>query len=53
LFTEAKRKSGAGDDGLPYGLAPNRLSMQMLLDFAAEQKLTPRAYQVDEIFPQR
>ena len=53
LFTEAKRKSGAGDDGLPYGLEPNRLSMQMLLDFAAEQKLTPRAYQVDEIFPQR
>jgi 4,5-dihydroxyphthalate decarboxylase len=53
VFTEAKRKSGAGDDGLPYGLEPNRRSMQMLLDFAAEQKLTQRAYQVDEIFPRR
>ena len=44
------RWSGAGDDALPYGLEPNRRSMQMLLDFAAQQKLTERAYQVDELF---
>jgi 4,5-dihydroxyphthalate decarboxylase len=48
LFEEAKRRSGA--DALPYGLEPNRRSMQMLLDFAAQQKLTERAYQVDELF---
>jgi len=50
LFEEAKRRSGAREDALPYGLEPNRRSMQMLLDFAAEQKLTPRAYRVDELF---
>jgi 4,5-dihydroxyphthalate decarboxylase len=52
LFGEAKAKAGgsAMDASLPYGLEPNRRSMQMLLDFAAQQKLTPRAYQVDELF---
>ena len=40
-----------GSDGAPqYGLEPNRRSMQMLLDFAADQGVTPRAYTVDEIF---
>ncbi len=51
MFTEAKRKAGSGDDH-PYGLEPNQRSMQMLLDFAAQQQLTPRAYQVKELFPQ-
>jgi 4,5-dihydroxyphthalate decarboxylase len=52
LFEEARRKAvgGAGDASQPYGLEPNRRSMQMLLDFAAQQKLTPRAYRVDELF---
>jgi len=51
LFLQAKLESSAADDGLPYGLEPNRRAMQMLLDFSAEQGLTPRAYQVDELFP--
>jgi 4,5-dihydroxyphthalate decarboxylase len=52
LFEEAKRKAGgsAGEASQPYGLEPNRRSMQMLLDFAAQQKLTPRVYQADELF---
>lgn len=52
LFEEARRKAGnlANEALLPYGLEPNRRSMQMLLDFAAQQKLTPRAYLVDELF---
>lgn len=52
LFEEARRKAGltAKEPLLPYGLEPNRRSMQMLLDFAAQQKLTPRAYLVDELF---
>jgi 4,5-dihydroxyphthalate decarboxylase len=50
MFTKAKRKAG-GSDEHPYGLEPNRQAMQMLLDFAAQQQLTPRAYAVDEIFP--
>jgi 4,5-dihydroxyphthalate decarboxylase len=48
LFEEARAVAGATE--LPYGLPPNRKAMQMLCDFAAEQKLTTRAYQVDEVF---
>lgn len=53
LFKAAKEKAdseAAAEISPPYGLEPNRRSMQMLLDFAAQQKLTPRPYQVDEIF---
>ena len=51
LFEEARvRSGGRGTAALPYGLEPNRAAMQMLLDFAAHQKLTPRTYQVDELF---
>jgi len=50
LFEAARVKSGART--LPYGLEPNRAAMQMLLDFAAAQRLTPRTYRVDELFPQ-
>ena len=51
LFEAARLKSGAkGAAALPYGLEPNRAAMQMLLDFAADQRLTPRTYRVDELF---
>jgi 4,5-dihydroxyphthalate decarboxylase len=50
MFEAARVKSGA--QTLPYGLEPNRAAMQMLLDFAAIQRLTPRTYRVDELFPQ-
>jgi 4,5-dihydroxyphthalate decarboxylase len=51
LFEAARVKSGAkGTAALPYGLEPNRAAMQMLLDFAAAQRLTPRTYRVDELF---
>ena len=40
-----------GDDPFPYGLEENRAAAQMLLNFCAEQHITPRAYTVDEIFP--
>jgi 4,5-dihydroxyphthalate decarboxylase len=49
LFERARAARGAAQ-ALPYGLEPNRRSMQMLLDFAADQQLTPRAYTVEEIF---
>lgn len=47
--SEASRADATGET-YPYGLEPNRRSMQMLLDFAARQNLTPRAYGVDELF---
>ena len=51
LFEAARLKSGAkGAAALPYRLEPNRAAMQMLLDFAADQRLTPRTYRVDELF---
>jgi 4,5-dihydroxyphthalate decarboxylase len=48
MFEAARARSGAAV--LPYGLEPNRGAMQMLLDFAADQRLTPRTYRVDELF---
>lgn len=49
LFEEARVASGTGFP--PYGLEENRAPMQMLLDFALDQKLVTRRYTVDELFP--
>ncbi len=51
MFEAARVRSGTkGAAALAYGLEPNRAAMQMLLDFAAQQSLTPRTYRVDELF---
>ena len=42
-----------GDDPLPYGIEPNRSAVTMLVDFAVEQHLAPRAYGVEELFDAR
>ena len=47
---EARQRALVGDDPLPYGMARNRAGVEMLLKFAAEQALTPRAYRPEEIF---
>lgn len=39
-----------GDEPYPYGLEANRAPIEMLLKFAARQKLIPRAYRIDELF---
>jgi 4,5-dihydroxyphthalate decarboxylase len=39
-----------GDDALPYGMKANRASIELLMRFAVEQKLIPRAYRLDELF---
>ena len=39
-----------GDDPEPYGLAANRPAIELLMRYAARQKLIPRAYGVDELF---
>lgn len=42
---------GAGPSSVPaYGLEPNRRSLDMILGFSFDQKLTRRRYPVDEIF---
>ncbi|WP_457299519.1 hypothetical protein [Phyllobacterium sp. P5_D12] len=51
LFEEARQKSGAkGTAALPYGLEATRKPMQTLLDYAFDQRLSSRPYEVDELF---
>ncbi len=45
---------GAGlkdGDPLPYGLTENRKSVDMFLDFCADQKVTGRRMTIEELFP--
>jgi 4,5-dihydroxyphthalate decarboxylase len=53
LFAAAKaaaRSPATTDDALPYGLEANRVAIELLTRFAAEQGLIPRAYAADELF---
>jgi 4,5-dihydroxyphthalate decarboxylase len=47
LFMTARR---AVDNAVPYGIAANRPAIELLMRYAAEQKLIPRAYSVNELF---
>lgn len=50
LLDEARVLSGAsGLASLPYGLEPNRASMQMLCAFAADQKLTRGERRIEDV----
>ncbi|MGQ0663766.1 MAG: 4,5-dihydroxyphthalate decarboxylase [Pseudomonadota bacterium] len=40
-----------GDDFWPYGIEPNRTTLQAFLDFALEQGLAHRKVEVEELFP--
>lgn len=40
-----------GGDPLPYGISNNRESLQALVQFGTEQRILPRPYTVDELFP--
>jgi len=45
LFTASK-----GDAPVPYGTAANRPAIELLMRYAAEQGLIPRAWRVEELF---
>lgn len=45
LFIAAK-----GDAPVPYGVEANRPAIELLMRYAAEQGLIPRAYRVEELF---
>ena len=47
LFAESKRLA---DDAVPYGIGANRPAIELLMRYAAEQGLIPRAYSVEELF---
>ncbi|HVB34229.1 MAG TPA: 4,5-dihydroxyphthalate decarboxylase [Patescibacteria group bacterium] len=40
-----------GEDCWPYGIEPNRRTLDGFLDFCCEQGVTPRRVQIDELFP--
>jgi 4,5-dihydroxyphthalate decarboxylase len=39
-----------GPDLTPFGIEPNRASLELLLSYAYAQRLIPRLYEVDELF---
>lgn len=47
LFLASKRQA---DDSVPYGLDANRSAIELLMRYAAEQGLIPRAYRPEELF---
>jgi 4,5-dihydroxyphthalate decarboxylase len=47
LFNASKRLA---DDSVPYDIAANRPAIELLMRYAAEQGLIPRAYTVEELF---
>jgi 4,5-dihydroxyphthalate decarboxylase len=47
LFLASKRLA---DDSVPYGIEGNRPAIELLMRYAAEQGLIPRAYRAEELF---
>jgi 4,5-dihydroxyphthalate decarboxylase len=47
LFVESQRISGTV---VPYGIAANRPAVDLLMRYAAQQGLIPRAYRTEELF---
>jgi 4,5-dihydroxyphthalate decarboxylase len=47
LFVASKEKSG---QAVPYGIETNRPAIELLMRYAAQQGLIPRAYQPEELF---
>lgn len=52
LLKQSKARAGQpGDpDPVPFGVDANRKSLAMIIDYAAQQSLIPRRFDVDELF---
>jgi 4,5-dihydroxyphthalate decarboxylase len=52
LLKQSKERAGppVAPDPLPFGVEANRKSLDLIIDYAAQQALIPRRYSVDEIF---
>ncbi len=54
LLAESKKAAGlppaSGVDAFPFGVEANRKSLELIIKYAAQQRLIPRAYSVDELF---
>jgi 4,5-dihydroxyphthalate decarboxylase len=44
------QESGTPLDPLRFGIEPNRRTLEIIVDFALQQKLIPRRFSVDELF---
>jgi 4,5-dihydroxyphthalate decarboxylase len=40
-----------GRDPLPYGIAPNRQTLEEVIQYAVEQRIIDRPVTVEELFP--
>lgn len=47
---DASREAVGGDDPWPYGIAPNRTTLEAFVEFAAEQGVAARRLEVEELF---
>ena len=54
LLVESKKAAGLpakeGIDPFPFGVEPNRKSLELVIMYAAQQGLIPRRFEVDELF---
>ena len=52
LLKQSKAKAGpaAVPDPVPFGVEANRKSLDLIIDYAAQQSLIPRRFAVDELF---
>jgi 4,5-dihydroxyphthalate decarboxylase len=51
MLSESKGKVTAADpDPVPFGVEPIRKSLELIIRYAAQQNLIPRAFSVDELF---
>jgi 4,5-dihydroxyphthalate decarboxylase len=52
LLADARKAAPAkgGPDPFPFGVEPNRKSLELIIQYSAQQGLIPRQYQVDELF---
>jgi 4,5-dihydroxyphthalate decarboxylase len=52
LMSESKRLAGPPlqPDPLPFGIAPNRASLELIAEYAYQQQLIPQRVSVDEMF---
>ena len=54
LLAESKRAAGLppanGVDAYPFGVEANRKSLDLVIKYAFQQRLIPRAFAVDELF---
>ncbi|WP_407176175.1 hypothetical protein [Bradyrhizobium sp. STM 3562] len=52
LLKQSKAKAGqaAVPDPVPFGVEANRKSLELIIDYAAQQSLIPRRFTVDDLF---